>query len=387
MILEMLSKNIGKKIRAFATSKERRLQYLSILLKALQSYIQERYIVISKKAMALRLLSPGRNNFSGYHLTNKNREEIDKIWHGIGVDTDWFCFFNSIKREDNKDFDARYIPMDFSYAYLHPYFNDTYAAEVIDDKNLYDLTFKGFTMPRTICRIIDNVVMDADYRAISMREASNLCKSEGQVIVKPSDIQCFKGGGGGIRFINADEDAYDVLQQYNNCIVQEVLKQHEALASLHKESLNTIRMVTLNDKGIPQMLSAVVRIGVKDNKIDNASAGGIFCGIHEDGRLMKYAYNRKGDLFERHPDGAIFEKCVIPNYNRCIEVVKELSFRFVKFARLVAWDLAIREDGEPVVIESNMPYSGIDLFQIVQGPLFGDRTIEIVDKITSSNHN
>lgn len=371
---------IASKAKSLLFSKERRYQYLSNLQKRLYFVLLKRYAVNSKKAMALRLLSHGRDIFKDYSLTKSNLRDIEKIWYGFNVDTDWFKFFNAISRERDRVFDARYVPMDFSYAYLHPYYNDTKAAEVIDDKNWYDLMFKGFLMPRTICRIIQGIIMDADYKTITMDEASSKIKKAGGII-KPADISTFKGGGGGIHFVTDADDVAHILKQYDNCVVQEVLKQHEALAYLHKNSLNTIRMVTLNDENGAQMLGAVVRMGVGGNRVDNASKGGIFCGIHDDGRLMKYAYNRKGDMYERHPDGAVFEKCIVPNYERCIEIVKELSHRFVKVARLVAWDLAIREDGEPVIIEGNMPYSGIDLIQITKGPLFGERTSEIVSKI------
>ena len=57
--------------------------------------------------------------------------------------------------------------------------------------------------------------------------------------------------------------------------------------------------------------------------------------------------------------------------------------RFIKVAKLIAWDLAIDKNGVPVLIEINLPYSGIDLLQIANGPLSGDKTEQIIGEVMS----
>lgn len=64
-----------------------------------------------------------------------------------------------------------------------------------------------------------------------------------------------------------------------------------------------------------------------------------------------------------------------------------LANRFIKVAKLIAWDLAIDEKGDPLLIEINLPYSAIDLMQISIGPLFGDQTEEIIRKVMSKKKN
>ena len=116
---------------------------------------------------------------------------------------------------------------------------------------------------------------------------------------------------------------------------------------------------------------------------DNASKGGLFCGIKEDGQLTKYGYNRQGQAFDRHPQDTVFKDCRIPYYDKCGKLVLELSNRLIKVARLIAWDIAVAEDGEPVLIEVNFAYSGVDLFQMANGPLFGDGTEEGIAEVFS----
>lgn len=49
--------------------------------------------------------------------------------------------------------------------------------------------------------------------------------------------------------------------------------------------------------------------------------------------------------------------------------------------RLVSWDVAICEDGEPMLIEANMRKGGINLNQFNNGPLFGDLTERVLDEV------
>lgn len=44
-------------------------------------------------------------------------------------------------------------------------------------------------------------------------------------------------------------------------------------------------------------------------------------------------------------------------------------------------DIAVTDDGEPVLIEVNLAYSGVDLFQMANDPLFGDRTEEVISEV------
>lgn len=338
-----------------------------------------------RKATAIRVMEPNKDTFVNYKLSTQNKKEIQKLWKGVKVDYDWFRFFNSIKRENDSAFDARYIPMDFSYTFLHPYYNNTPFTYAFDDKNMYDLYFHDVPMPRTICRVIDNVLLDAKYNRISREEALMLCRKEGKVIIKPTDYTT--SGGKNIFIWNAEENSDDRWMSFSNCIVQELIKQHKDLSLLHQDSINSIRMVTFYDKNGARVLGSIVRMGANGSVLDNASKGGLFCGIHDDGTLTKYGYNRQGKYFTSHPQGAVFEKCHIPNYSGCCEMVTLLANRFVKVAKLIAWDLAIDERGTPVLIEINLPYSGIDGIQIPNGPLFGDQTEEIIKEVLSIRKN
>ena len=49
--------------------------------------------------------------------------------------------------------------------------------------------------------------------------------------------------------------------------------------------------------------------------------------------------------------------------------------------RSIAWDIAIDENGTPVLIEANFCRGGIDSLQVNNGPLYGKDTKKILDEV------
>lgn len=122
-------------------------------------------------------------------------------------------------------------------------------------------------------------------------------------------------------------------------------------------------------------------MGVGGSRVDNTPYTSLFCGIDDDGGLKKYAYNMNGFRFERHPNGVVFSDVKIPNFGSCITFVKTLAPRFIRFSKLTSWDVAIGEDGQPILIEVNLCYGQLDYHQYTNGPIFGDLSEELVNTI------
>ncbi len=274
------------------------------------------------------------------------------------------------------------VPSDFFYQYVDPCFCDPIMGLEFSDKNFTDLLFPDVCRPKTVVRYEKGLFLDNGYNIISENEALRLCENHDELIIKPS---ARSGGGKGVFFWKpeerGEEDFLANFKTNKSYVVQELVKQHPLLSKLHSESLNTIRLITFLWKGEVVVLSSFIRMGVGGSKIDNAHAGGIFCGIEEDGSLQKYAVDYKFNIYEEHPQSIVFQGFVIPNYNKCVEMVKKIAPRMSRIAKMISWDVAINEDGEPVLLESNMMYNGVDAPQIVTGPVFGDRTDEILQYV------
>ncbi len=81
-------------------------------------------------------------------------------------------------------------------------------------------------------------------------------------------------------------------------IVQEFLYQHNFFHQMHRDSLNTIRIISLRLNGSIHILSRVVRMGNDGSFTDNAESGCITCGLtkKENFNLMQPIIGRMKDM-------------------------------------------------------------------------------------------
>lgn len=332
-------------------------------------------------------------------LSKEMKANIDDLWGGVKYHDYWYRWYNAIPqdREDRlfcTDADNRtaiaqqrnwYMPDFQYYLYVCETFANRVACKAIDDKNMYDLYFRDVRQPQTLGRKIKGGYFDEKYRRIEEWEIIDRIKNNGGAVLK---IAKSSYGGKGIEFIDGsllDEEIKSILRHRDGYVLQEKVKQHPQMAKLHPNSLNTVRTVTFRYKGEVHVLSTIVRFGIGGKKVDNISSGGIFCGVKSDGSFTKYGYTNRAVVMETHPTtGVSFAGNHVLNYEKVKQMVCELSNRFAEVSQLISWDIAINEEGEPVLIEVNLNYSGIGLLQIANGPLFGDLTKDVLKDIFSN---
>ena len=283
-------------------------------------------------------------------------------------------------------FDVKFIPDPIWYAYIDPYLNDWTLDKYIDNKCYYTRMFPTAKMPRNVFYRLNNYWYDKDDKIVSVDEVKKgivSCKTE--LFLK--NANAYFGCGSGVTYFNPQSDAIEEIdwilsKSRYDYVVQEAIKQHEVLAAINPSSVNTIRTVSLLKKdGTVKICSSVLRIGRDGNKLDNWGTGGVSCGIDDDGRLKKLAFDRKGNSVDRHPDnGYVFEDTTIPNFNEVLEMVKSLAPTIPHF-RLVSWDIAIDENGHPVLVEMNSAYGEPELHQFSNGPIFGEDTEEVLEEV------
>lgn len=322
-------------------------------------------------------------------LSKEQKKEIDKVWKGIKVDYRWFAFFNMFD-ENKESWSPYYIPSNIHYSIVDMFYTDYKRCRTIEDKNLNNLLFYDVKQPKTIVRKINNSLFDNNYSSIDNKKLDELVSSNQKYILKPS-IE--SGGGKSIIIWDPDKDIpietfIKKIKEYRNCIVQEFAGQYDGIASLHKNSLNTIRLITFFHNDKVYTLSTIIRIGAGGSNIDNASVGGIFCGIDENGHLKNIAYNDYGDIYKVHPTtGAVFSEHYIPKYGELVSLAENLHNRLVNFSRLISWDFAIDENEDPILIEVNATHGGISFHQMCNGPLFGNLTNGMIKEVFSEKRN
>ena len=156
-------------------------------------------------------------------------------------------------------------------------------------------------------------------------------------------------------------------------IIQEKLSNHPVIDAVYDKSLNTIKLITfLNDDGTVDFFDSVIRFGTGGNFVDNASQGGMFVGIEEDGRMQEVGYHEPGvkkNLIVRgvHPDtGVKFGGMKIPYWEELLATAKDFH-KFFYGIPSIGWDVAVTPDGF-VFTETGEDWE-IPLYQVTHGGL------------------
>jgi len=290
--------------------------------------------------------------------------------------------------------DARYVPNHEWFEDIMPFFNDLSLRPALRDKNLSDVFLHYAQAPKTIIKRMHGRYYARDNTLMSFAAAEH-CLASGQkdLIVKPSQtddgyaVRSIAVRGGKLFLSDGPCTLNDLETQYGrNFLVQEKIVQHPLMAQVHPGSVNTIRMVTLRWKNEIRVLMAFARFGTHGRLTDNASTGGLCCGIDEQGRLNDSAVDAAGTVYSRHPTtGYSFAKRIaVPNYDSVCKFALDLHRQIFHFD-IVSWDFAIGDQGEPVFLEVN--FRGmIHVYQFAcRRPVFGDLTTEVLEAVRDSH--
>ena len=311
-------------------------------------------------------------------LSDVQIDEIQDFYRktlGHSVPIDWHQYFYARTGIYSK----LYIPTSEYKNHLIGRLNVYPFHLAYNDKNMTDVTLPNTHQPKIYLKNMCGYYY-ADGKAISKEEAAELCKDLGDVIIKPS----LTGRGVGVRKVHLEnglveggrQTVVDLFDEYRaDFLIQKVIHQHAQMSALNPSSINTIRVVTYRAGMEVKAVYTVIRIGRKGMNIDNESAGGISAIIKPDGTIGKYAYGAPGvDQVEFSDTGVRLEGYKVPSFDKAIELVK-FSHMQLPYFNLIGWDIAIEEDGSPIMIELNL---NPDLSQSANGPAFGDYTEEII---------
>lgn len=318
-------------------------------------------------------------------LTKAQKEEISAYWkqyRNIDGLMHWFAFYNASCQDKSRL--KYYIPDGVYFSEIDTLFTSPRRSEQLDDKNLYDLFFQGVKMARTVMRIMGGEYLDEHYHIITLDQAVALCREAGQVVCKETRLSV---GGHGVTFVDLTATPAQEFKQWlvdhkgDDINVQEVIHQHECLNRIHASSINSIRLISLLLDGEVHILSSILRMGINGARVDNASSGGIMCGVTRDGQLGEFAYDERGNRWSVHPQGTVFKDTSIVGVDKCCDIIKQVAGRMSSTSRLISWDFTIGPDGEPILIEVNLTYGGVVIHQLCNGPIFGEMTDEMLKRI------
>lgn len=191
------------------------------------------------------------------------------------------------------------------------------------------------------------------------KQFQDFCKKHKKILVKPLSESCGKGVE--IFEVNSknSKEIYNNLLETKRYLVEEIAIQCEEIAKLHPSSINTIRMVTLNN----EIVAAFLRIGNDNNVVDNFNHGGLVAPINIETGIIDYlAIDKQMNIYEKHPltnEPILWFK--IPKWPRIKRFVIQAS-KEVPEVGYVGWDVCLGVK-DPFLIEGN-EFPGHDLYQL-----------------------
>lgn len=250
---------------------------------------------------------------------------------------------------------------------------------LLDDKQVFYLLFKDYVnIPKTVGIINHGNFLDNKNHKISF---SRFLKS-----VRDGNGYIFRinrgGGGNGLYLLKYKDNNYylndipykeiDIkkfIQNIDNYIVTEALKNSEYSARIFDGSVNTLRIVIAKKKNASKydVIETFHRFGCNESiPGDNVCRGGLIAPIDcQTGVLGKATSKKTLEFYSNHPDtGSKIEGVKVPHFNKIKKELLELSYQF-PFFNFIAWDVVVTSNGFSI-IEANTS-SDIGMFQYFGG--------------------
>lgn len=144
------------------------------------------------------------------------------------------------------------------------------------------------------------------------------------------------------------------IAEEGGVVCEELIKQHHAIAALHPESVNTIRVYSYFDGRAVKVLCPCIRVGRGSSVVDNTGQGGVSASIDaETGIIDSDGFGKAAETFECHPDtGVKFKGFQIPQWEGLRQTLREIAPKFPGVP-LIAWDLALTADNGWCIVEGN----------------------------------
>lgn len=299
---------------------------------------------------------------------------------------DYSNFFNKINKISNKTkrnkllvlldviycglkYQAGYIDYDLFEMYnLNSKQRKTIITRGINNsivKKLNNLKFNEYFNNKVKFNEVFNDYLNRSWLYIdnNYEEFKEFIKDKDEIFCKPLDLSC----GVGIEKINVknkdSKTIFDYLTKNNILLVEELALQHQLLNDLHPTSINTIRVVTINNGKDITVVAAFLRIGNNNNIIDNFNNDGLTSKVDIKAGIIKVpAIDKKQNLYTKHPitnkDIIGFE---IPAWDEVLDLCINAA-KVIPEMGYIAWDVCVGIE-KPYLIEGN-EFPGHDLYQL-----------------------
>ena len=319
-------------------------------------------------------------------LTPDQKKRIDQLWkknYGKRIPLYWHRLYASYTGV----VDVNYFPEIFYSTVLERKYNDSYLAMSSENKTQMDLLLRLPSAPQSsvvpmLFYKTCGAYFNGSHELITENQAAKILSSmDGRCVIKAS---MDTDSGRDVKVLDMLDgidkksglSTKEILELYEGeFLVQPFLEVHEVLKKINPSSVSTMRIVTYLLKGKVYHAPLALRIGAVGSDVDNIHAGGMGVGLDDDGFLNEVAFSEFGEKIYTHPgSGVTFKGIRIPGVRESIELVEKCHLLIPRLT-FVSWDVTIRKDGNPVIIEINTRNQAVWLSQMVNGKsFFGENT-------------
>ena len=134
-------------------------------------------------------------------------------------------------------------------------------------------------------------------------------------------------------------------------LIEEVIRQHDALAAVCPGTVNTTRITAFFDGEKAHILAMAQKFG-RGAVSDQMTFGGFYTMLDENGHAVGAGYDSHGHVHETHPDtGFPIADFQLPHMEAVRAFIDQVA-RVVPQVQYVGWDVVVSPEG-PVLVEGN----------------------------------
>lgn len=226
-------------------------------------------------------------------------------------------------------------------------YNTRAHAAILNNKDQFDLTYAEFVKRK----------FWVNDPSATFNEFAQFADGLDEAFCKPLR----SGGGLGTFKIDLNvtdrelRDVYEDLMSKSRVLLEESVKQHDEVSEFYPHSVNTVRVVVVQEEGSSRVLSAGFRFGY-GSITDNFSADGMVADIDiKTGVISTPAVNKKGESYESHPySNKPFVGFKVPHWDEAISISLS-AMDVLSGINYVGWDLAIGPHGVSIIEGNSRP--------------------------------
>lgn len=321
-------------------------------------------------------------------LTAEESTSIIEKWGLISAGNINFDYWRFYKALVGGEVSSTLVPDNIYWSRIIRALNPVSLTRTYINKSLYPIIFKGLSQPEVIVNVINGIPYDSKMNRITIESVADILGHfDDDIIIKPTTAT---SGGRGVSKIQSSDSIETIkhtLSNYGkNYICQRIVRQSKYTAVFNNSSLNTFRVNTVNINGITTCECLMMRHGLNNSIVDNFAVGGVVCGMTKNGIFNGNNFNTELKKLSLLHDGTKYRDCSVPSISNVINKAIDAHQKFMPHIGHAAWDFAIDENENPIMIEVNLMLPGIIMEQLSSGSsIFGERTEEIIDYAINRN--